>query len=196
MDDREYDDDGFYAAIGRAVTCWADVEDGLFILFHALLNTDNKAAAAVFFAMSGFERRLRATTALVGVRCDPGGEGLYWQQLEKAAKSLAEQRNILAHSPVNANLYLDDDGVINVGELAVSASRTKVTLTGATDYSRPVETIEPLYLAFSVLLQELTEFSAHLSGRSPSADRFRVPVLPDPLGSYLPRNSTPRHAHK
>lgn len=182
-----FDDTAFFAAIGRAVSSWAEVEDGLYGLFHVALGADDTASGTMYFALSGFAKRLDVTGQLLRKRHHGAPELIYWKTLSTALTRLAEQRNRIAHSPVNANLMLDASGELYFGGLSVVASPLKVGLTGAKSHAHNLDELEQLYVAFSVGLQEVNEFADHLSGRRRNPERYLNSSLPEPLPSFLIR---------
>lgn len=59
-------DDPIYAALGRAVSRWAGVEESLFDLFRELMGADESVSAIVFFSFRTLDNRLSLITEILG----------------------------------------------------------------------------------------------------------------------------------
>ena len=115
----EKDEAEFYAALGRAITGWANLEDILFDITFSILQTTKERAAIVFYRTPTFETRLTLTNDLIhsflpkhkpGDQPDPGVK--QWREIQTEIREHTPIRNRLAHHPVGPviDLYESTDG--------------------------------------------------------------------------------------
>jgi hypothetical protein len=112
----EEDETRFYAALGRAITNWAELEDVLFRMVHVILGCTQERAAIVFFRTPTLESRLTLTSDLVdsffskhapGEQPDPRIKS--WKAISKQIRDQVPTRNHLAHHPVEPILEFAAD---------------------------------------------------------------------------------------
>src|ERR1700690_2260787 len=94
----------FYAALGTALTNWADLEDILFRIVHAILECTRERAAIVFFRTPTLESRLTLTSDLIDSffpRHAPGEQPDHrikkWKEIAAEIRGQLPTRNNLAH---------------------------------------------------------------------------------------------------
>lgn len=94
----------FLAALGRAITIWAELEDVLFKIVLDILGCTFERAAIVFYRTPSIDARLTLTADLVRTffpRHEPGEHPderiKQWENLEKQIRSHLRIRNSLAH---------------------------------------------------------------------------------------------------
>lgn len=97
----------FYAAIGRGVTIWAEIENKLSIIYSYLVFDTSQAAQDSFYSVSTFRAKLNLVDAASRsgfIRMEnmaPVMERLKtWNNLKNRLKNLSEDRNRLAHHRV------------------------------------------------------------------------------------------------
>src|SRR5690348_18282793 len=61
----DQDENQFYAAVGRAITTWAQVEDVLFAITFSILGCSRERAAIVFYRTPTIDSRLTLTNDLI-----------------------------------------------------------------------------------------------------------------------------------
>lgn len=115
----EEDEDRFYAALGRAITRWAELEEILFEITFAILGCTRERTAIVFYRTPTLDSRLTLTSDLVhsyfprhrpGEQPDP--RVTRWKEIQAAIRMNTPVRNRLAHHPVGPimDVYLSADG--------------------------------------------------------------------------------------
>lgn len=112
----------FYAALGRAVTGWADLEAVLFEITHSVLGCTKEQAAIIFYRTPTMDSRLTLTNDLVHAyfpKHEPGeqpdGRIKRWKEIQAEIRDHLPVRNRLAHHPVGpvVDIYETADGKEN-----------------------------------------------------------------------------------
>jgi hypothetical protein len=95
----EQQEHDFYAALGRSLNAWTKVEDGLFHVFAAALDSpnDSVAASAVFYAVISSPTRLEMTDAALRIRTDSQALLEEWVALRAKYRRHTRSRVPLAH---------------------------------------------------------------------------------------------------
>jgi hypothetical protein len=97
----------FYAALGRAITAWADIEEVLFAITLFILGCTRERAAIVFYRTPSVDARISLTNDLVcsffpkhepGEQPDPGTKR--WREIQAELRDNLPTRNRLAHHSV------------------------------------------------------------------------------------------------
>ena len=114
------EEEKFYAAVGRAITGWADLEEVLFRMTLSILGCTKERASIIFFSRTTtLSGRLTLTNDLVNSffpRHEPGQQPdlriRRWRELQKEIAEHVPVRNALAHHPVGpvVELYESPDG--------------------------------------------------------------------------------------
>jgi hypothetical protein len=106
----------FYAAVGRAITAWADIEDVLFAITLSILGCSRDRAAIVFYRTPTIESRLTLTNDLIYSffpKHEPGDQPdariKRWREIQAKIREHLPVRNRLAHHPVGPVVDLRDD---------------------------------------------------------------------------------------
>src|SRR5690242_4036852 len=112
----DQDENQFYAAVGRAITTWAQVEDVLFAITFSILGCSRERAAIVFYRTPTIDSRLTLTNDLID-SFFPKHEGgdkpdarvKRWREIQTLLREHLPIRNRLAHHPVGPVVDLRDD---------------------------------------------------------------------------------------
>ena len=113
--------DQFYAALGRAITDWANLEAELFEITASILGCARERAAVVFYRTPTIDSRLTLTSDLIKSllpRHLPGKHppplAKEWKVLQSDIKDNLPIRNRLAHDPAApvVNVYKSIDGKV------------------------------------------------------------------------------------
>jgi len=97
----------FYRALGLATSRWQHVEAAIFVLFHALLNTENQYSSAVFFHIKSADSKLQLLDRLCRVHFGKTIIDNEWKRLCGDVKNAVESRNKIAHYETNYILNVD-----------------------------------------------------------------------------------------
>ena len=95
----------FYHAIGRATARWQHVEAGLFVLAHAIMQTDYKYSSVVFLHIQSADSKVKLVDRLCHAHFDKTIIKNEWTPLLKDLNSAVAVRNSIAHW--EANFILD-----------------------------------------------------------------------------------------
>jgi hypothetical protein len=95
----------FYLAIGRAIARWQHVEAGLFVLAHAVMQTDYKYSSVVFFHIKSADSKVELVDRLCRAHFDKTIIKNEWTALLKDLNAAVAFRNSIAHW--EANFILD-----------------------------------------------------------------------------------------
>jgi hypothetical protein len=95
----------FYHAIGRAMARWQHVEAGLFVLAHAIMQTDYKYSSVVFLHIQSAASKVKLVDRLCHAHFDKTIIKNEWTPLLKDLNSAVAVRNSIAHW--EANFILD-----------------------------------------------------------------------------------------
>ncbi|MGC2222752.1 MAG: hypothetical protein WA624_10485 [Methylocella sp.] len=95
----------FYHAIGRATARWQHVEAGLFVLVHAIMQTDYKYSSVVFLHIQSAASKVKLVDSLCHAHFDKTIIKNEWTPLLKDLNSAVAVRNSIAHW--EANFILD-----------------------------------------------------------------------------------------
>ncbi len=102
----------FYAAVGKAITDWAHLEEELFGIVGVILGCDIELAAIVFYRTSTIESRLTLTSDVLEARFPKHKAGEHpnpslkaWKELQKDIRDALPIRNRLAHHPAVAIVF-------------------------------------------------------------------------------------------
>lgn len=115
----EEDERKFYAALGKAITSWADLEEVLFAITLSILGCTRERAAIVFYRTPTIDSRVTLTSDLIHSffpRHEPGEQPdlrvKRWKEIQGEIKDNLSVRNRLAHHPVGpvVDLYESEDG--------------------------------------------------------------------------------------
>jgi hypothetical protein len=88
--------DPFFAAFGRAMARWQDIETGLYILIHALLGTEPRVTSILFFHINSAKTKLSLCDRLCAEKLKESMKK-DWRSLSKQVTEALESRNKLAH---------------------------------------------------------------------------------------------------
>jgi hypothetical protein len=128
------DEERFFAAVGKAITRWADLEDVLFKITHGILGCSRERAAIVFYRTPTIDARLTLTADLIASflpRHAPGDQPdsimKQWKELEKDVRDRLQTRNRLAHHPAGAVVLISptDDWSIVTGSYPSEGERLR-----------------------------------------------------------------------
>jgi hypothetical protein len=113
----QQDRDRFFAAIGQAISEWANVEIELFYLSKIAIGCAEKYAAIVFYRTPTMESRLALTGDVIEATYPPIAAGAHhhpeivaWRALIKDIRDGMEMRNRLAHHHVGFVLDVWEKG--------------------------------------------------------------------------------------
>lgn len=95
----------FYRAVGKASARWQHVEASLFILAHAIMQTDYQYSSIVFFHIRSADSKVKLVDRLCRAHFDKTIIKKEWTPLLKDLNSAVETRNSIAHW--EANFILD-----------------------------------------------------------------------------------------
>ena len=162
------EEDQFYAALGRAITDWANLESELSKLRLRLLGSTRDRAAIVFYRTPSIDSRVTLTSDLVhsffpshppGAQPHPSLKE--WKQLQADIKDNLPVRNRLAHHPAApvVDLYESVDG-----------TERKIEVRHAS-YMSDAEALRRREKTFEALGVE--EISAHMKTLSSLINRLR-----------------------
>ena len=135
------DEREFYAAVGKAITSWADLEAILFQMTHAILGCTKERAAIVFYRTPTIDSRLTLTNDLVNSFFPKHGPGEHpdprikrWREIQAEIREHLPDRNRLAHHPVGptVNIYMS----FLVAQRPRSRSRTPATSATMNAYGK------------------------------------------------------------
>ncbi len=97
----------FYRAVGQAACRWQHIEAAMFVLCHALLNTDYRYSSTVFFHIKSADAKAQLIDSLCRVHFqEPANKG-EWSPLLKQIKDAIRSRNKIAHYEANYLLNVD-----------------------------------------------------------------------------------------
>jgi hypothetical protein len=94
----------FYRAIGRASARWQHIEAGLFVLAHAIMQTDYKYSSVVFFHIKSADSKVQLVDRLCRAYFDKTTIREEWTPLLKDLNSAVGIRNSIAHWEANFTL--------------------------------------------------------------------------------------------
>jgi hypothetical protein len=168
------DERRFYAAVGRAITGWADLEDVLFRMTLAVLGCTMERAAIVFYRTPTIDSRLTLTNDLLnsffpkhrpGEQPDPRIKR--WRELQTEIKTHLPTRNRLAHHGVAPILEFRE---ISHDEVTIEIRTASVASHGE-QLRKPDQTLAPLTLED---VQTLTRTTSRLVNDLRNFDRQEV----------------------
>jgi hypothetical protein len=177
----------FYLAIGRAMARWQYVEAGLFVLAHAIMQTDYQYSSVVFFHIKSADSKVKLVDRLCRAHFDKTIIKNEWTALLKDLNSAAEIRNSIAHWEAN---FILDVSVLEPWEPPIALTphhldaRAQADTRGAT-----TNTLNQTAEEFLALANRLLRFVApHFSDKA-----LRSTNLPQRLLLYLEnsRNDAP-----
>ncbi|MCD0424101.1 hypothetical protein LOC51_43385 [Rubrivivax sp. JA1024] len=90
-----------YLAMGRAMARWQHVESAMFILTHAIMNTDYKYTSAAFYMLKGADMKQQLLSRLCEAHFDTKIIKDEWNPIKKEIKSGVSFRNGLAHYEIS-----------------------------------------------------------------------------------------------
>ena len=110
--------DVFWAARGKAIQGYAQVENSLCNLFAGLGDMERKTAIIIFFRIASTDSRTKIIEKLL--RAKHGNKlNLFWNPLAKEIDKLGKKRNEIAHWLAAANIILDGKNIMHVGVMLV-----------------------------------------------------------------------------
>lgn len=89
----------FYSQLGRAIAQWADIESGIYELFHFALVTDRQKSAFLFQKLGTIRPRMEAADELMRVSVHANWY-TKWEPIKRDIIRLLPFRNHLAHNKV------------------------------------------------------------------------------------------------
>lgn len=90
-----------YQAMGRAIARWQYVECGMFILSHAIMQTQYKYSSVAFYMLKGADMKQQLLSRLCEAHFTPEILEREWKPIKKQIKSGITFRNGLAHFEVS-----------------------------------------------------------------------------------------------
>jgi hypothetical protein len=87
---------GFFEAVGEAMANWQNLETSMFAALHALLKTDYRTSALVFFHIRSADSKLELLSKLVNANVGKEGKDR-WKGMYKGLKDARTVRDSLAH---------------------------------------------------------------------------------------------------
>jgi hypothetical protein len=91
----------FYRAVGKASASWQHIEASLFILAHAIMQTDYQYSSIVFFLIRSADSKVKLVDRLCHAHFDKTIIKKEWTPLLKDLNSAVEIRNSIAHWEAN-----------------------------------------------------------------------------------------------
>jgi hypothetical protein len=177
----------FYHAVGRATARWQHVEAGLFVLAHAIMQTDYKYSSVVFLHIQSAASKVKLVDRLCHAHFDKTIIKNEWTPLLKDLNSAVAVRNSIAHWDPN---FILDVSVLEPWESPIALTphhldvRAQADTRGAT-----TNTLNQTAEEFIALANRLLRFVApHFSDKA-----LRATNLPRRLLLYLEnhRNDAP-----
>jgi hypothetical protein len=172
----------FYHAIGRATARWQHVEAGLFVLAHAIMQTDYKYSSVVFLHIQSAASKVKLVDRLCHAHFDKTIIKNEWTPLLKDLNSAVAVRNSIAHWEAN---FILDVSVLEPWESPIALTphhldvRAQADTRGAT-----TNTLNQTAEGFLALANRLLRFVApHFSDKA-----LRATNLPRRLLLYLENN--------
>ena len=172
----------FYHAIGRATARWQHVEAGLFVLAHAIMQTDYKYSSVVFLHIQSAASKVKLVDRLCHAHFDKTIIKNEWTPLLKDLNSAVEVRNSIAHWKAN---FILDVSVLEPWESPIALTphhldvRAQADTRGAT-----TNTLNQTAEEFLALANRLLRFvTPHFSDKA-----LRATNLPRRLLLYLENN--------
>jgi hypothetical protein len=168
----EADEHEFFAAVGKAITRWADLEELLFHITNSILGCTREQAAIVFYRESGMGRRLQLTTELIGTFFPPQSKhpdpGLVrWREIRDDISCRLKVRNGLAHHLVGPRT-----------EIVISPDGDADVRVAQESYITSTERREKREKALSYGLDEVREHAIEVSRLINDLRNFRNTYLP------------------
>jgi hypothetical protein len=103
--------DEFMRFLGMCITEWAQIEEELFEICHAILRTRKEHTAIIYYRTPTLDSRLELAEELVTTMfpkpesgAHPSPERRIWKDIYDEVKNLLPKRNQLAHSPVGPTI--------------------------------------------------------------------------------------------
>ena len=172
----------FYHAIGRATARWQHVEAGLFVLAHAIMQTDYKYSSVVFLHIQSAASKVKLVDRLCHAHFDKTIIKNEWTPLLKDLNSAVAVRNSIAHWEAT---FILDVSVLEPWESPIALTphhldvRAQADTRGAT-----TNTLNQTAEGFLALANRLLRFVApHFSDKA-----LRATNLPRRLLLYLENN--------
>jgi hypothetical protein len=172
----------FYHAVGRATARWQHVEAGLFVLAHAIMQTDYKYSSVVFLHIQSAASKVKLVDRLCHAHFDKTIIKNEWTPLLKDLNSAVAVRNSIAHWEAN---FILDVSVLEPWESPIALTphhldvRAQADTRGAT-----TNTLNQTAEGFLALANRLLRFVApHFSDKA-----LRATNLPRRLLLYLENN--------
>ena len=172
----------FYAAVGRAITDWANLEKELFEITAAILGCAKRHSAIVFYRTPTIDSRLTLTNDLVESIFPAHAPGEHpsptlkeWRRLQSDIKTKLKIRNWLAHHPIDqiVDIYESKDG-----------QEHKIEIRPASYISHTAHLRSPKE---SPQILVLTKVQDHIKVVSGLVDRLRrfIPKLSEQLQAHV-----------
>jgi hypothetical protein len=165
--------DQFFAALGRAITDWAYLEQELFEITAKILGCTRERAAIVFYRTPTIESRITLTrdlvySALPGHRPgeQPHPSVTIWEELQGDIKDNLSIRNRLAHHSVThvVDIYQSEDGKehkIEIRQASYISQTEHLRKGGQPLEALGIEEIEAHIRVVHFLINRLRNFRAH-----------------------------------
>jgi len=167
----------FYHQIGRAVTQWAHIEQGLYeIATICFGDREHLAVNVAFFGIENFRSKLQFVDNLVSVKYQKSPLFAEWEGLHRKIESAAKGRNTIVHYWVliypherpGRRLCL----LPRLPNLRKPPPKRRQKIPAG---ALCVRDVSLLVMRFGRLAVELEDFSRHLRGRSAP-----IPISPEP----------------
>ena len=134
----------FYHAIGRATARWQHVEAGLFVLAHAIMQTDYKYSSVVFLHIQSAASKVKLVDRLCHAHFDKTIIKNEWTPLLKDLNSAVAVRNSIAHWEAN---FILDVCVLEPWESPIALTPHHLEVTSKnTPSARPANQIQRISL--------------------------------------------------
>ena len=156
--------DQFCRNLGSALAQWQQVELALFDVFHKVAGAKNRhVASAIFFAVRGFEGKLRMTVAGAKLALEGTKFSAEWHRLADRIATSKTLRNHLAHFQMNEEATRNQKAKYRL-RLTPNFSDATQSVRYAEDSppSYDLEQIRRFGDQFSALATDLTAFAEKL----------------------------------
>jgi hypothetical protein len=169
----------FYEAIGKATVRWQFVEAALFVVAHAILQTEYKKSSAVFFHIQSADAKFQLTDRLCRIHFDKGIISAEWDDFCKDLREAIKFRNAIAHWEAN---FISDLSLVEANEPAVALTRHHMDIRAVTDTrGLTTSTLNEVAHEYQALASRLLRFVL----RHFSIQELRATHLPQGLLQYL-----------
>jgi hypothetical protein len=176
-----------YHAMGQTLTRWQFTETGMFLLAHAIMNTDYKYSSTAFFRLKGADMKLQFLDELCeGYFAAPIIEA-EWKPLRTQLRESINFRNCLAHFEIS---YVADRKYVPKGDPPVILSPHHMDLRA---FGKPQVRVVNLseLKQMGENCRALTHSLISVVQRHFSLEKLRATHLPPHWMQYLATGQTP-----